>query len=104
MVTLYLEGRGNKVRTRNIGAGIFLILVGILWALNNAGIADFHLFESIFYLWPLMLVVIGINIIFKDNSLIRTLTWLIFIVVIISYGYFYGNKLVDPRIFRGGCF
>lgn len=83
----------------NIGFGVFLLTVGILWALMNMGVIDWSVFDSIFTLWPLIFVVIGINIIFRQSTAVRIASWLIFLAVIIGYGNFYdgGVHLGDYR-------
>lgn len=75
---------------RGIGFGIFLLAIGVLWLLDNLNIIriDLNIFRALVTLWPLILVVIGINLIFKGNSLIKGLTWVAFLVIIVLYGSF----------------
>jgi putative Mn2+ efflux pump MntP len=46
--------------------GIFLVLIGALWTLNNLGIIHGNVAE---YFWPIILIAIGIQIIWhrKDH-------------------------------------
>jgi len=78
------------VNKKGIGFGIFLLTIGILWLLDNLNIIsiDLNIFRALITLWPLILVVIGVNLIFKDNSLIKVLTWTAFIIVVVLYGSF----------------
>lgn len=97
------------MKNRNIGFGIFLLTVGIVWALVNTGVIEWSVFNSITVLWPLILVVMGINIVFKDNPIVKTVTWLLFLAVVIAFGYFneagrspglnYGNEIKSERVF-----
>lgn len=73
---------------RGIGLGIFLMTLGILWALWSMGIVSWSIVNSIAVLWPLLLVVAGVNIIFKRNAIVGALTWVVFLGVLVSYSYF----------------
>jgi hypothetical protein len=66
--------------------GFLLVFIGVFWILENLGLISFSLWFSIFKLWPLILIVIGINIIFKDKGFVKPLSWLLFFVSIIIYG------------------
>ena len=77
---------------KGIGFGVFLLGVGVVWLLLNLNIINFNIFSAIFTLWPLIFVVIGINIIFKDNSIVKGLTWLAFLIILIIYGSFGGKN------------
>ncbi|MCR4435666.1 MAG: DUF5668 domain-containing protein [Clostridiales bacterium] len=80
------------MKDRHIGFGIFLLTIGLLWILMNFGILTWPIFDAAFKLWPLIFVVIGINIIFKNNAVIKTVVWLAFLAAIILYGYFAGGS------------
>lgn len=73
---------------KGLGFGIFLLAVGIVWLLSIAHIVTMSTFYALFTLWPLILVAIGVNIIFRNSRLIRTVSWLVLLVVVICYGYF----------------
>jgi len=78
------------MKRRNVIFGIILIALGLIWLLSNMDIINFDLFiliDSLFELWPLILIVIGINIIF-ENKILNTALWLIFIIIVIAYGFF----------------
>lgn len=68
--------------------GLILIVIGILLLLFNMGYIDFNVFTSFFDLWPLLLIAIGINIIFKNNRVISYITWGLFLVIIIVFSIF----------------
>ncbi|NLJ90740.1 MAG: hypothetical protein GX323_07550 [Clostridiales bacterium] len=68
--------------------GLFLIVIGLLLLLFNLGYINFNVFTSFFDLWPLLLIAIGINIIFKNNRIVSYITWGLFFVIIIAYGIF----------------
>ena len=49
--------------------GIIIISIGILFVLNSFGYLSWYVWRSILNLWPLILIVIGLNIIFKKTKL-----------------------------------
>lgn len=59
-----------------------------------------HLIRGAFDLWPLILIILGINIIFK-KELLNTLLWVLFLVIVIVYSLFikddilYNNNIVN---------
>lgn len=76
------------MKSRNIGMGIFFIIVGAVWLLVNLGyIRGWWILNSLSVLWPLLLVVIGINIIFRGNAVINIIVWLLFAAAVIGYSF-----------------
>jgi len=75
------------MKNRGIGIGIFLLLMGIILLLINMGIINWSIFDAILDLWPLFLVVIGINIIAGKKQVVRIITWVLLLAVLITYGY-----------------
>lgn len=69
-------------------AGVILIVIGVLLLLINLGYLSFDIFFSLFNLWPLILIAIGINIIFKNDRTVSLITWGLFFVIIIIYAIF----------------
>lgn len=63
---------------RGAGFGILLLLAGIVWALVNFGVIGWSFFNALYYLWPLVFVVIGVSIIFRKSAIIRAASWIIF--------------------------
>lgn len=76
------------LNTEKITAGIVLIGIGLIVLLANLGIITWLSLTSIFNLWPLLLIVAGINIIFKRNRFVAAGTWILFFAVLISYSYY----------------
>lgn len=72
-------------------SGLFLITLGLVFLLANLGIISWSFIFNIITLWPLFLIIVGINIMFKKNYIIRISTWIIFIVALIGYSVFTGN-------------
>lgn len=90
------------MRERRTGIGIFLLFAGILWLLMNFGILSWSILDAAFQLWPLIFVVIGISLIFSNNTIVRTGAWLVFLAAIILYGTFVpgnaGRNTADPNL------
>lgn len=57
------------MNNRRLIGGIILIILGILFLLTNLGYIGFDVLLGIFDLWPLLLVVAGVNILFNKNLL-----------------------------------
>lgn len=74
------------MKGKNLTLGIILIAAGILWMLINMGFSTWFVWESLFKLWPLALVTIGIGLIFKGNRYVIALSWILLVALIIGYG------------------
>lgn len=74
------------MKNRNITLGIILIAIGVIWMLNNLGYSTWFLWEGLFKLWPLILVVVGISVIFRGKGYIITIAWLLFFASVLGYG------------------
>jgi hypothetical protein len=86
------------MKYRHLGFGIFLLSLGVLLLLINVGIISWTIFESIFELWPALLIVAGINVIFRHNEIVKALTWLALLAVVVFYGIYYngGSNFSKP--------
>jgi hypothetical protein len=83
------------------GLGIFLLLAGSVFLLHELGAFSYieetynlsfwgiiwSLIASIFNLWPLLLIILGINIIFR-NRILEVLLNLAFVVIIVANAFF----------------
>ena len=54
------------MRNDKLMPGLILVLIGALFLLNNFGFIDFH-WGNIFHLWPIFLVIGGVNLVFAHN-------------------------------------
>ena len=75
-------------REKGIGFGVFLLSIGVIILLFNLGVISWSIFSAMFYLWPLILVVIGVNIIFRRNWYVKLVTWVLFLAVVIGFSYY----------------
>ncbi len=83
------------MKFRNIGLGIFIISIGFFWLLMNLGVINWSIFNSIYDLWPLAFVAVGISIIFRHNSIVRVLVWVLFLATLAVYGFAQGEGWID---------
>lgn len=73
---------------KNISLGFILILLGIVLTLNELNIVDFsfrYIIDGLIELWPIVLIILGISIIFK-NDVLNNVLWIIFLIGVILYG------------------
>lgn len=81
---------------KGIEFGFFILSLGILFLLVNIGIINWSIMNALFDLWPVIFIVIGVNIIFKNNSIVRIITWLLFLAALVSYGYYFDTRWEEP--------
>jgi hypothetical protein len=83
------------MKSRNIGFGVFLLSIGLIWFLINLDMIKVpNIINSFIMLWPLILIVIGVNVLFKHRAFVRGVSWLLFLTVIVSYSYFAESKFI----------
>jgi hypothetical protein len=90
------------VKSKNIGAGVILILLGIFWMLENLGFITWSLWDGINDLWPLIFVIVGVNLIFKKNAFLPMATWILFFLILIGYGFFQSQRVGQLAPILGG--
>lgn len=89
------------INKRNISLGVFLLSLGTVWALTNVGIINRSILDSLFLLWPLLLVAAGIVIIFRESVLVRVGVWLLLLAVLIGHSYFTAGNTNSGRLIQG---
>jgi len=52
----------------NVVSAIIVIAIGVLFLMHNLGIGHFDLGALISKWWPLILIVVGVNMLFKRGS------------------------------------
>ena len=81
----------------SIALGILFILLGGFWLLSNLGFINlsvWSIIEGLFDLWPMIFIVLGVNIIFKGKKYVQVISWIIFFAIVITYGFFqYGTDV-----------
>lgn len=59
----------NKENRTKISTGIFIIGLGILFLLNTMGYINQFNWNLLFHLWPLLIILVGLNLILKHTPL-----------------------------------
>jgi hypothetical protein len=55
------------MRNDKLIPGMILVMIGAIFLLNNFGYINFH-WSNIFHLWPIFLVIGGVNLVFANNK------------------------------------
>jgi len=69
------------------GFAVLIILVGLGVLLINLNVLRLEMFWGIVHLWPLLLVVAGLSILFRKVRHFDVVLWLVFFGIIIGYSY-----------------
>jgi|GEM_PF-5158521 len=75
------------MRGRRGVKGLFLIFAGIILLLNNWGIIDWSIWMSYVYLWPLILVIMGIKMLLPQSVFTDLLVVLLLMAIPLAYYY-----------------
>lgn len=71
--------------------GVILIILGILFLFANLNLLSWDFVTGLWKLWPLVLVLWGLDLVIKGNKVLKTILFL-FIVLISFVIYFYSQK------------
>jgi hypothetical protein len=66
--------------------------------LANVGVITWAVIDALLVLWPVALIAVGVNMAFKNNEIVKAITWVLFLAVIISYSYFIEDKKLDGNL------
>ncbi len=92
------------MRREKITPGIILVLIGAVVLLRNFGYLHFH-WTNILHLWPIFLVIAGVNLIFANNRTVWA-TVIKLTVIIIGFGLLlfgdFGDKYRFPMFYFNG--
>lgn len=65
---LLLQGRGGiQMNKQKVTNGLLLIIVGVAFLLMSLDLIDSHVISYAIDMWPVILILIGINVIFKNE-------------------------------------
>lgn len=102
------KGERRRVREYHDGGGVIfgflLLFAGIVLILNNFGVVSWIFWYAIAPLWPLLLVLLGLRIIFGHSRASRVITALfaiLFGAVVIAYGLIRINSPLSNRVPTG---
>lgn len=66
--------------------GLILLGVGLILLLNNMDVIDFH-WRAVFRMWPLIIIVVGLNLLLSRSALGKTISILVTIACIAFLAY-----------------
>lgn len=72
---------------KSSGFAVFIILAGIAIILYNLNILKWDMFWGVVHLWPLLLVVGGLSILFRNVRHFEVVLWLVFFGIVIAYSF-----------------
>ena len=61
------------MKNKNIEFGVFIVSIGVLMLLGNIGVISWSIFDALIELWPALFIVIGVDIIFRNNSIVKAI-------------------------------
>ena len=70
--------------------GVF-IFIGILWFLISKDMISFSIMATIVSFWPALLIILGLNIIFKENQLVKFVS-VILVLILVVFGIYFEDK------------
>ncbi len=71
----------SNIHRKSLVGPIILILLGVVFLLNNLGYLDWGVWETILKLWPVLLVVVGVEFILNSGS-----AWNTLVIVLVVLG------------------
>jgi hypothetical protein len=86
------EYRNDHRVSDGLGIGITFIFIGVVWMMAKLGYLNFSIIGALVDLWPLIFVVIGINIVFRKIPYIKLITWVTFLSAIVGYGFYFAPQ------------
>ena len=79
--------------------GLVFLAAGIILLLNTLGVVPWSFWEEIWQFWPALFIIVGVNIFFGQNPILRFIAFLItlgIIVFIVTFGLLQvGSPLTD---------
>jgi len=78
------SARPEQSRRVSLVGPVILIGIGVIWLLNNMGLLAWSVWETIFRLWPILLIAAGLEIILNRLSVWGSLLALVLTVAILA--------------------
>ncbi len=86
------EYRNGRSVSDGLGVGVTFIFIGVVWMMAKLGYLNFSIIGALVDLWPLIFVVIGLNILFRKVPYIGLITWVTFLSAIVGYGIYFAPQ------------
>ena len=82
------------MKTDKIVFGVILIILGVLFLFANLNLISWGFVSGLWKLWPLVLVLWGLDLVIHENQLIKTVLFLFLVLLaFVIYFYSYRGKL-----------
>ena len=75
---------GEKTQKGSIVLPIILIILGVLLLLNNFGLLDWNVWTMVSRFWPVILIVLGFELILGRGTISKSIIFIIIIMIIFS--------------------
>ena len=86
----------RPLRPRRILGPLVLIGIGVLFLLGNLGLPAWRFWETLLYLWPVLLIAAGLELLVG-----RRAPWAGWLIALIAVGVLLGGMLLNPRTVGG---
>ena len=87
------------MKRKNLILGMFFVFLGIFFLLSNLNIINFSIWNAIFDLWHLFLIMIGIHLI-SNKTRVTIISWIVFFAIIVLYAINVGDNQIDFKQFN----
>ncbi|HWQ88454.1 MAG TPA: DUF5668 domain-containing protein [Desulfitobacteriaceae bacterium] len=77
----------------NVSRGLLFICLGVIFILINFGILSWSFWLSVLDLWPLILILLGIGLLFNKQLPFSTIL-LVFLIALVGYSLIFGARYV----------
>lgn len=86
----------TRKRTNDSGIGaLLLITLGLILLFNNFGLISWSFWNVLFHFWPMIFIILGVDLIFGPNLIGKTLSSTINIILVL-FVILYSLSLVNP--------
>ncbi len=90
------------MKGRNIFGGLLIILLGILFLLNNLGVIGWDIWWVYADFWPLILIALGIRLIFRKSEVVQIIVLILIFILPLLYYFGYGSSSYPRWVDSGG--
>ena len=90
------------MKSRNIFGGLLIVLLGIVFLLNNLGMIGWDIWWVFADFWPLILIALGVRLIFRRSVIVQIIVLIMIFVLPVAYYLGYGKTSYQRWVHPGG--